>query len=83
MMLNSILTYSFTSSHSFSKKLHVAANGDQNRKPQLVKIYDKETIWRPATTEISTAQFPYLRLMDTVEKRRQEDYVSWRKRNLL
>lgn len=82
MMLNSILTYS-ASSHSFSKTLLVAANGDQNRKPQLIKMYEKEIIWSPATTETSTAQFPYLRLTDIVEKGRQEDYDSWRKRNLL
>lgn len=56
MMLNSILTYS-ASSHSFSKKLHAAANGEQNRKPQpqRVKMYDEEIIWSPAATETSTA----------------------------
>lgn len=75
MMFNSILTYS-ASSHSFSKKLHAAANGEQNRKPQLVKMYDEEIIWSPAATETSTAQFPFLRLTDIVEKRRQEDYDS-------
>lgn len=46
-------------------------------------MYDEEMIWSPVTTETSTAQFPYLRLTDIVEKGRQEDYDSWRKRNLL
>ena len=31
-------------------------------------MYDEEIIWSPAATETSTAQFPFLRLTDIVEK---------------